>query len=186
MSYLEEVATLFVKNMNEWVIPDIIEVLIFGLSNQSYKGDDARSTRKEYSLKLLSLITDMYPHFIKKNLVNLISPVSMLSIDLNKGVNEAANELLLKIVNCNGNSDLTPSVIKFLSGNMQTEEIIDELAGCIFVQDVELPALSIIEPILFEGLKNRKNEIQRKACVIIDNMCKLIEKPEEILPIASK
>jgi len=187
MPYLEEIGMILVKNIDEWAIPDIIEVLIIGLGHQSYKGDDARSTRKEYSLKLLDILTDMYPHHIKNNMVNLINPVSELTCDLVTAVKDAANKLLIKIINCNGNDDLKqflPSVIKFFNRTLDVETVIDELASCIFVQDIELSALSIIEPIFVDGLKNRTSEIQRKSCVIIDNMCKLIEKPEDILPIA--
>ena len=35
---------------------------------------------------------------------------------------------------------------------------------------------------LIKGLNERKTETRRKCCVIIDNMCKLIEHPKEILP----
>merc|ERR1711871_899989 len=187
MPYLEDVGKTFIRNMNEWVIPDVIDTLILCSNTCDFNGEPVRNTRKEYSLKLLSLIVELYPNHIKNKLVDLIDPVSSLSSDLGKDINAAANVLLDQIIKCNGNSDLDPflpSVNKFFKGDIGIEVIIDELAGCVFVQDVELPALSLIEPILNSALKYNKSEIQRKACVILDNMCKLIEKPEEIVPIA--
>merc|ERR1711871_621367 len=187
MPYLEDVGKTFIRNMNEWVIPDVIDTLILCSNTCDFNGEPVRNTRKEYSLKLLSLIVELYPNHIKNKLVDLIDPVSSLSSDLGKDINAAANILLDQIIKCNGNSDLDPflpSVNKFFKGDIGIEVIIDELAGCVFVQDVELPALSLIEPILNSALKYNKSEIQRKACVILDNMCKLIEKPEEIVPIA--
>ena len=57
---------------------------------------------------------------------------------------------------------------------------VEKLAGCVFVQNVEFRALAVILPILERGLKDKITEIRRKSCVIIDNMCKLIEDPKEI------
>ena len=62
--------------------------------------------------------------------------------------------------------------------NKNVPYAIEKLAGCVFVQNVEFKALAIISPILEKGLKNNITEIRRKSCVIIDNMCKLIENPK--------
>ena len=189
MSSLYDLAKIFIKNCHEWAIPNIIETLIYGISQSNKRGDEVRNTRKEYSLKMISVITGLYPHHIKNSLFDLVSPISSLTSDLTNEVKKASTKALEKIIACNGNNDLTPFlpiVFNFLSGKSKIENIIEELAGCVFVQDVELPALSIIEPIITEALKFRKNEVQRKACVIIDNMCKLVEKPQEIVPIITK
>ena len=55
----------------------------------------------------------------------------------------------------------------------------------MFVQNVEAPALSIINPILTRGLIDKTTATKRVSCVIVDNMCKLIEHPKEILPFYS-
>ena len=48
MPYLDDVTSVFIKNIHEWAIPDVIDTLIYGLSNESYKGDDVKSIRKEF------------------------------------------------------------------------------------------------------------------------------------------
>ena len=37
-------------------------------------------------------------------------------------------------------------------------------------------------PVVWRELKDKKEQIKRKACVIIDNMVKLMQDPREVLP----
>ena len=92
------------------------------------------------------------------------------------------------ILSCSGNNDLTsfiPIVLKGLKDPNNIYDCVEALASCVFVQNVEAPALSITTPILLRGLTDKKTVTKRLACVIVDNMCKLIEHPKEILPFYS-
>lgn len=51
---------------------------------------------------------------------------------------------------------------------------------------VEAPPLSIIVPLLVRGLRERTTAIKRKACVIIDNMAKLVDVPWDAAPFLPK
>lgn len=62
----------------------------------------------------------------------------------------------------------------------------EELAGCIFVQNVEAPALAVITPVLVRGLNERTEATKRRCCVIVDNMCKLIDDPREGTPLMAE
>ena len=75
-------------------------------------------------------------------------------------------------------------ILETVQDNKNVPIAIEKLAGCVFVQNVEFKALAIICPILERGLKSNVTEIRRKSCVIIDNMCKLVEEPKELFPIA--
>lgn len=57
----------------------------------------------------------------------------------------------------------------------QLHDCIHGLAATTFVQAVEAPHLSIIVPLLNRGLQDRVQAIQRKACLIADNMAKLVD-----------
>merc|ERR1719361_1680973 len=61
-------------------------------------------------------------------------------------------------------------------------EVVEKLASVVFVQAVETPALAVTCPVVCRGLKDRKEPTKRKACVIIDNMVKLVPDPREVLP----
>ena len=76
-------------------------------------------------------------------------------------------------------------MLKGLKDPTNIYDYVEALASCVFVQNVEAPALSIITPILMRGLNDKKTATKRLSCIIIDNMCKLIEHPKEILPFYS-
>merc|ERR1712178_404391 len=56
-------------------------------------------------------------------------------------------------------------------------------SSCIFVQNVETPALAVMLPVLSRGLNDKSEEVKRTCCQIVDNMCKLVEDPAEVLPL---
>ena len=61
-----------------------------------------------------------------------------------------------------------------------TYDAVEALASCVFVQNVEAPALAVTMPIILRGLNDKKTATRRLTCVIIDNMCKLIEHPKDV------
>lgn len=96
---------------------------------------------------------------------------------------ELSLEALKVLVKTNGNSDMDaviPGLVEALKDPNQTNQAIDDLASCVFVQDVEAPALAIIMPIIKRGLRSKTMEIQRKSCVILDNVCRLVDDPKEL------
>ena len=168
---------------NKWIIKDIIQLLI-PLLDISCKPNE-----KEYALLLLNKIYDNYQDNISSSLISLIPAVSNLFWDTKIAVQNVAKLTLGNILKCSGNKDLDPFlpvVLSTFEDPSTTTYAIENLAGCVFVQNVECAAITIIEPILNRGLKHKINETQRKTCVIIDNMCKLVEHPKEILPLISK
>jgi elongation factor 3 len=61
-------------------------------------------------------------------------------------------------------------------------DCIHGLAATTFVQSVEAAHLSIIVPLLNRGLQDRVQAIQRKSCLIADNMAKLVDDPVHAAP----
>ena len=56
------------------------------------------------------------------------------------------------------------------------EKCVEELAGCMVVQNVEAAALTVMTLELVRGLNARDEQIEqieRRCCVIFDKMCKL-------------
>ena len=169
--------------LDKWIMSDIIQNLI------PYLDTARKPIEKEYSLILLSIIADKYPEQIKTSLPSLVPVVSNLFWDTKPVVQNTAKAVLADIIKCSGNTDLDPFlevVLTTFEDPTTTAEAVEKLAGCVFVQNVECAAISIIEPILNRGLRDKTNEVKRKSCIIIDNMCKLVEHPKEILPLVSK
>ena len=139
-----------------------------------------------FFLETTIYLIDNYPEIIKYQLLTLIEEVSHRLQSLKKNVKSMAQICAEKLLLCCGNKDLVPffpEVIKAIKDAQYSNEAIEKLAGCIFVQNVEYPALCVMLPILRRGLKSTVTEVRRKSCVIIDNMAKLIEHPKEIYPL---
>jgi len=116
----------------------------------------------------------------------LVSPVADLTCDIKKEVKAAAVDCMTAICNCTGNRDLEPflpSVVEAASSMSNTHSCVEKLAGCIFVQNVETPALAVTLPVLSRGLNDKSEEVKRTCCLIVDNMCKLVEDPAEVQPL---
>lgn len=96
---------------------------------------------------------------------------------------ENSTAALQILIATNGNSDLDtviPGLLNALKNPDATNQAIDDLASCVFVQDVEAPALAVIMPIIKRGLRAKIAEVQRKSCVILDNVCRLVDDPKEL------
>merc|ERR1711937_33590 len=104
-------------------------------------------------------------------------------------VKEKAKAAMTQVALCSGNKDLEKfgsTIVKALESAKNVPDCVEELAGCIFVQNVEAPALAVITPVLVRGLNERSEQTKRRCCVIIDNMCKLIDDPREGTPLLAE
>merc|ERR1719454_1517157 len=49
--------------------------------------------------------------------------------------------------------------------------------------NVETPALAVMLPVLTRGLHDKAEKVKRTCCLIVDNMCKVVEDPAAVLPV---
>merc|ERR1719281_1915434 len=137
-------------------------------------------------LILLTELASKTPAAIGYTLVHLVSPVADLTCDVKKEVKSAAIACMEAICGCTGNKDLEPfipSVIDAAQSISNTHKCVESLAGCIFVQNVDTPALAIMLPVLSRGLNDKSEEVKRTCCQIVDNMCKVVEDPAAVVPV---
>merc|ERR1719428_1672386 len=102
-----------------------------------------------------------------------------------KNVQEASMAAATAMCQTAANKDIEPFTALMMGAIQKPAtigETVEKLAGFVFVQPVETPALAVITPIVLRGLKDRKEPTKRRACVIIDNMMKLVPDPREVLP----
>merc|ERR1719463_521016 len=119
----------------------------------------------------------------------LVHLLSFLMNDVKKDVKQKATDAMTAIAQCSGNKDLekfTPTIVKAQVAAKNVPDCVEELAGCIFVQNVEAPALAVLTPVLVRGLNERNEGTKRRCCVIVDNMCKLIDDPREGKPLLAE
>ena len=180
-SYSERMMNDIINTIHPWSTPYVCDIL------SNYIKNPVRFEKQYAYVALKTLITKNQKQ-IKISMPELIPIVSSDINDVNQSVKTEASKILEILLKCSGNNDLdsfTPVVLKGLKDPTSIYDCVESLASCVFVQNVEAPALSLITPILQRGLIDKKTATRRLSCVIVDNMCKLIEHPKEILPFYS-
>jgi len=178
-----EAAKAIIMAMSPYAVSSVIPALLEGLAVK------AKPPQKEATLNLITIIAANAPKTVGYELVTLVSPVAELTCDLKKEVKAAASACMTAICACTGNKDVEPflpSVVAAAESITNTHACVEKLAGCIFVQNVETPALAAMLPVLIRGLKDKSEEVQRTCCLIVDNMCKVVEDPAEVMPVMPK
>merc|ERR1712226_469254 len=76
--------------------------------------------------------------------------------------------------------DSIPELMAVISDPANCDELVQKLAGIIFVQEIKSEALSIMLPVLTRSLNAQAIiPTKRQAARIVENMCKLIDDPRE-------
>jgi elongation factor 3 len=166
--------------MSPFGVSAVMPALLAGLAVK------AKPPQKEATLNIIASLSETAPKAIRFELVNLVTPVADLTCDIKKEVKSAALACMTAICGCTGNRDLEPflpAVVEAASSILHTHKCVEKLAGCIFVQNVETPALAVMLPVLSRGLNDKSEEVQRTCCQIVDNMCKVVEDPADVIPV---
>ncbi|CZT48827.1 probable translation elongation factor eEF-3 [Rhynchosporium secalis] len=120
---------------------------------------------------------------------DLIPVVSESMWDTKPEVKKMAYGTMEKICGLIVNKDIDrfiPELIKCIAKPENVPETIHLLGATTFVTDVHEPTLAIMVPLLDRGLAERETAIKRKAAVIVDNMCKLVEDPNIVAAFLPK
>jgi len=76
--------------------------------------------------------------------------------------------------------DSIPELMAIITDPANCDELVQRLAGIIFVQEIKSEALSVMLPVLTRSLNAQaKIPTKRQAARIVENMCKLIDDPRE-------
>lgn len=144
--------------------------------------DSKKFQTKVGALKLLSEMAARSPNQIQKALPDIVPVVSQCMWDTKTEVKQQAEATMMDICKCCGNNDIQPflpTVIGCIAEPTKVPDAVHGLGATTFVQEVEAAALAVMVPLLMRGLNERAPAIRRKAAVIIDNMCKLVENPAD-------
>jgi len=139
--------------------------------------------------KMVSSFAEKFPESLALEIEWLVHPLSILMNALKATVKAAAKDAMIRVAGCTLNRDLEKfgaTIVKALESAKNVQGCVEELAGCIFVQNVECPAVAILTPVLVAGLKEPNEQTKRRCCVIIDNMCKLIDDVREGSPLLAE
>jgi elongation factor 3 len=144
---------------------------------------------KMADLKLIELLAVSAPLQLALRVPDLIPVISEAMWDTKPEVKKAAYGTMEKITALISNKDIErfiPELIKCIAKPENVPETVHLLGATTFVTDVHEPTLAIMVPLLERGLVERETAIKRKAAVIVDNMCKLVEDPQIVASFLPK
>lgn len=140
-------------------------------------------------LAVISVLVDTAKEQLGLRMPELIPALSEAMWDTKKEVKQAATATITKATETVENKDIErfiPKLIECIADPSEVPETVHLLGATTFVAEVTPATLSIMVPLLNRGLAERETSIKRKAAVIIDNMCKLVEDPQVVAPFLEK
>lgn len=146
-------------------------------------------TEKVAILIAVSQLVDTAKDQIALRMPELIPVLSEAMWDTKKEVKEAATATMTKSTETIDNKDIErfiPQLISCIAKPTEVPETVHLLGATTFVSEVTMATLSIMAPLLSRGLAERDTAIKRKAAVIVDNMCKLVDDPQVVAPFMDK
>ena len=144
---------------------------------------------KMTGLDCIEALVETAPTQLSFLVPTLIPIVSESMWDTKPEVKKKAYGTMEKICKLIENKDIEkfiPELIKCVAKPENVPETVHLLGATTFVTDVHEPTLAIMVPLLERGLAERETAIKRKAAVIVDNMCKLVEDPQIVAAFLPK
>mmetsp|Transcript_26827 Transcript_26827/g.53683 ORF Transcript_26827/g.53683 Transcript_26827/m.53683 type:complete len:1020 (+) Transcript_26827:67-3126(+) len=136
---------------------------------------------KKGALVLFGDLAHHHPVVVQRNLPEMINKLIEMASDVKKEVKDQTRIAFAKITSTITNVDITPIIDRVTAAYMDpvklTESALDALIGTTFINDVDLPTLGLLVPVLTKGMRERKVAIKRRSALVIGNMCKLVNDP---------
>ncbi|KAJ2903061.1 putative fungal-specific cytosolic translation elongation factor 3 (eEF3) [Zalerion maritima] len=144
---------------------------------------------KMVALDFLDKLVESAPVQLTYRVPDLIPVISAAMWDTKKEVKARAYTSMQSLCKLISNRDIErfiPELIKCIAKPENVPETVHLLGATTFVTEVQEPTLALMVPLLDRGLKEVDTAIKRKAAVIVDNMCKLVDDPNVVAPFLPK
>jgi elongation factor 3 len=176
-------ALAIVQGINANAVKAVVPIILNSLQNAQ------KWQEKMCALDCLNCLVESAPAQLSFRVPELIPAVSEAMWDTKADIKKAAYSTMEKVCGLIVNKDIErfiPELIKCIAKPENVPETVHLLGATTFVSDVTGPTLAIMVPLLDRGLVERETAIKRKAAVIVDNMCKLVEDPQIVAPFLPK
>merc|ERR1719498_1672877 len=134
-----------IETIPDWAAAHALPLLAAGMQGS------VKPAQKVAALTNTTTLCKRCPKQVKEAVVEILPIVTGLVWDVKADVQTAAADALDAVCRCSGNSDLDgfiPAVISALKTPASLPEGVESLAGCVFVQEVEAPAIAVLLPVL--------------------------------------
>merc|ERR1719261_2029128 len=180
----EEAGTAIMEALNPVAVDAMLNLLFVQF-------EEHRWQTKLAAVRMFAALTKSSPKAVTFNLPKIVVKLMEVSQDPKPQIKETAVVALKSCCQVIDNPDVIPVIDAVISANLnpdaEGESCLDKLVATTYVNNVDKPTLSIIVPILLRGLRVRGNvNMQRKAAIVMDTMCKLVKDPEQIAPFAAE
>jgi elongation factor 3 len=171
---IELVCNELIKKINPYAFE-----LVFGEISKVFTGVKFQS--KIQGLRMISNYAKSFPLIVSSNLPIIIDSLINLNSDIKKEVKQAIRECWIAICETITNVDMKPIISVMIEGyinpSTKTEQALETMASQALVNDVDIPTLAFLIPMLVRAMREKKVVLQRKAAVVMDTLCKLIKNP---------
>merc|ERR1712048_1124707 len=159
-------ASAFANDLVEALPSAAVPVIVSNLC----KADGIKWQGSLLKMQLLLKMAAKSPDEIARQLTSLVPMVAKLMWHDKPVLKEAAIAAMTAISRTVENRDIEESI----------DELIQRLAGIIFVQEIKSEALSVMLPVLTRSLAAQTQiKTKRMAARVVDNMSKLVDEPKE-------
>jgi len=171
---VELLCDLIVKKVNPYAFE-----FLFNEISKTF--ESVKFQAKIQGLRMVYIYAKTHPEIISSNLPVIIESLIQLSSDIKKEVKNAVQECWIAIVETIENVDMKPIIPAMIDGYMnpstKTEYALEKLSSQALVNDIDIPTLALLIPLLVRAMREKKVASQRKAAVVMDTLCKLIKNP---------
>ena len=162
------------QKMNGHSMKLVLDLLYESMSSMKWQ-------TKKGALFLLGSLGSIHERVVQMNFSYIILKLIEMSSDVKKEVKEQTRIAFTEICATITNVDITPIIPRVIAAYMDpvklTQNALDALIGTTFINDVDLPTLGLLVPILTKGMRERAIKVKRQSALVIGNMCKLVNDP---------
>jgi HEAT repeat protein len=160
------------------VIPEILK----GLNSENWK-------TKKASVQLLGTMAFCAPRQLSSCLPIVVSNLMLALHYTHSEVSSQAFDSLKRVGGVVANPEIAthvPQLLKAISDPDYTENVLESLLHTRFVHSIDAASLSLLIPVLYRGLDDRKSDSKKMAAKIVGSMTLLITDKNVISPYVPK
>jgi elongation factor 3 len=169
-----KLAQTIIQECNPYAFTKIAPFLFEGLTSMKWQ-------IRQFVLKLLSFYAECHPNIVSQNMPEIINQLISVSQDPKKEVKQSVVECFNAVCKTIENVDikhLIPIVIScYMNPVQETQKALDALVSTPFVNDIDIPTMGFLIPLLIKSMRERKMVYQRRAAVVIETLTKLLKNP---------
>ena len=163
-----------IKKSNPYAFTKIAPFLFEGFRSMKWQ-------IRQFSLQLMSAYAQHHPTIVAQNMPEIINQLIAISQDPKKEVKQCVIECFQNVCSTIENVDikhLIPVVIScYMNPVQETQKALDALVSTPFVNDIDIPTMGLLIPLLIKSMRERKMVYQRRAAVVMETLTKLLKNP---------